>query len=509
MSSNRSARALSRLTTSIPLLLGAGALVMAACVGDDPGVGGGSSGTTVTDPDGGATTNDGAVSNGDSATGTDSSTSSCSCVDTGASLRCGAMTTACDYGCAEPTADTPAHCRRFDPTGIVDPTDLTVAGLKDYKGKNFKFFTDTGQITSADGATEIRGANQFPEKEEVNAAGIGFRRVAGKVGIFQFKNLTIEKADAFSFNGAIGAVALALVATEQITISGRIDLGCTTYGQLYGYSAAGSSPGGTSVNNTVSGDGTGPGKGKGGGVASGLAEGGGGGGGHGALGGFGGDGLNTVVASGGQAGASYADPGFDPPLGGSGGGSGATASGGAGGGAVQLVAGTKITIGSGTGVANASGLGEGINVGGCGGGSGLNGPSGGGGSGGTILIEAPVVVGLANAGLASNGGSGGGGASDSAQNGVISSSVPGPATNVCYGGGGNGGAGTSPSGGSGMTGTATAACSSTTRSYGGGGGGAAGFVRILTKSGDITADASFLISPSLAPALQKGKISTR
>ena len=497
------------MSTSLPLLLVVGVLVMAACVGDDPAVQGGSSGT-VTGPDGGGTPNDGAASGGDSATGTDSSTPSCACVDTGASLLCGATRTACgDYGCAEATADTAAHCRRFDPTGLVEPTDLTVAGLKDYTGKNLKFFTDTGQITTTDGATEIRAANAFPDKEEVNAAGIGFRLVAGKVGIFQFKNLTIEKADAFNFNGAIGSVALALVATEQITISGKLDLGCTTFGQLSGYPPAGSSVGGTSVTTTVSGDGAGPGKGKGGGVAGGLAEGGGGGGGHGALGGGGADGFNTSVASGGLAGASYTDPSFDPPLGGSGGGSGAMASGGAGGGAVQLVAGTKITIGSGTGaVAGAFGLAEGINVGGCGGASNLNGPSGGGGSGGTILIEAPVVVGLVNAGLASNGGSGGGGASDSQQNGVISSSVQGPATNVCYGGGGNGGAGTSPPGGTGLTGTVNDACGGA-KSYGGGGGGAAGIVRILTKSGSVTTDASFLISPSIAPALQKGKIATR
>ena len=153
------------MSTSLPLLLVVGVLVMAACVGDDPAVQGGSSGT-VTGPDGGGgTTNDGAASGGDSATGTDSSTPSCACVDTGASLLCGATKTACgDYGCAEATAETAAHCRRFDPTGLVEPTDLIVAGLKDYTGKNLKS-PNTGQ-TSPHHKIENRLTDQSESKAQ-------------------------------------------------------------------------------------------------------------------------------------------------------------------------------------------------------------------------------------------------------------------------------------------------------------------------------------------------------
>ena len=40
--------------------------------------------------------------------------------------------------------------------------------------------------------------------------------------------------------------------------------------------------------------------------------------------------------------------------------------------------------------------------------------------------------------------------------------------------------------------------------WGGGGGGAAGRVRINTASGVLTADPKFVVSPSVAPALQQG-----
>ena len=497
------------------LLLAGGAPAIAACVGDE------ATGAATSQGDDGGPGRDSAVgSGGDGGNGgTDSSVGAdggaCSCANAGAALSCSGTTTTCTYGCAEPTATDPAHCRQFDPTGAIEPSDLVIAGLKDFSGKNLKFYTETGQITTDDAVTEIRAANADPTKEEITANGIGFRRVDGKVGIFQFKNLTIQAAESFHFNGATGNVALALVATEQITVEGKLELGCfSTAGQLYGYAPAAShGAGGAGA------DGTGPGAGKVAAMVSGQLVAGGGGGSHSVSAGAGGGGLTStsVTASGGAAGTAYTDPGFDPPLGGSAGGGGMGSTGGAGGGAAQLVAGVKITIGTGVGPdAGAFGAQQGINVGGCGGGAALNGGASGGGSGGTILLEAPEVVGMTNAGIASNGGGGGSSAGGDLENhgSITAANAPGGAANVCYGAGGAGGAGAigglgaGPSGASGVAGT-TACSGGSPSKYGGGGGGSVGFSRILTATGDVTAAANFVISPSSAPQLQKAKIATR
>lgn len=509
---NRSSARLGVLLSGF-LLVG-GAAVIAACVGDDSAVSGTGPGTT----EGGAGADstvgsggDGGNGNNDSSVGADGG--ACACASASTALSCSGTTTACPYGCAEPTATDPAHCRQFDPTGAVEPTDLTVGGLKNFTGKNLKFYTETGQITTDDGVTEIRAANAIATKQEVAANGIGFRRVDGKVGIFQFKNLTIQAAESFHFNGAFGNVALALVATEQVTIEGKLELGCfSSAGQLYGYVPAASHGSGA-----AGADGTGPGGGKVAATVNSQLVAGGGGGSHSLGGGGGGGGLTTgaVTATGGAAGTIYIDPGFDPPLGGSAGGGGNGVVGGPGGGALQIVAGTKITIGTGSGPdAGSYGLVQGINVGGCGGGPALNGGASGGGSGGTILLEAPVVVGLANAGIASNGGGGGGlNGGDLPNHGSITSTnAPGGTENMCYGAGGAGGAGAlggliGPSGQGGASGPT--GCSGGVAKYGGGGGGSVGFIRILTVSGDVTAAPSFVISPASAPQLQKAKIATR
>ena len=499
---------------------------VAACVGDDPGASG--PGDTGADggPGGGG---DGSVmpgTDGSVGPGTDgdSDAATCTaaaCVDNGASLSCGGgPKTACTYGCAPATGATAAHCRVFDPTGSVEPTDLTQAGLMDFSGTDLKFFTDTGRITSADEATEIRPANATATVEEVSANGIGFRLVAGKLGIFQFKNFTLQASQSFDFTGASGTVALAIVAAEEVKINGVLDVGCSFH-PLHGYPPAGSFPGsGTPADAKTQLNGMGPGGGKAGGksaASGGYLVSGGGGAGHGAAGGQGGDGIyqTEAVVFGGAGGAFYDDTPFDPPLGGAGGGSGGHTTGGAGGGAVQIVAGVRITIGSGPD--GGAGI-QGINAGGCGGGDGFNGPAAGGGAGGTILLEAPEVVGKANAGVASNGGGGGGPGSMSSngpQNGSITTTPAQGEIGVdcssgavqAFGGGGTGGAGATPNGGKGGFPAGTGP--STATRYGGGGGGAAGRVRILTVSGDITADPSFVISPSVTPSFQKAKIATR
>ena len=250
----------------------------------------------------------------------------------------------------EPAGAVAAHCRRFDPTGAIEPEDLALAGLMDLVGKNLKFYTQTGQITTDDGLTEIRAANGIATTQEVTANGIGFRLVEGKVGIFQFKNLTIQQAESFHFNGGAGNVALGLVAAEAVTIEGKLELGCgSNLGQLNGYPPAASHGAGA-----AEADGTGPGAGKVATKVNNELVAGGGGGSHSVGGGGGGAGLTSnavtnVMANGGASGMTYLDPAFDPPLGGSAGGGSHSVPGGAGGGAVQIVAGKKITIGTGTG----------------------------------------------------------------------------------------------------------------------------------------------------------------
>ena len=506
---------------SLTIVAALGAWV-AACVGDDaatPGTGGD------TGMDGGpgmdgtvSPGTDGSVSPGSDSGSDAGCTVAQACVDNGASLSCGGAKVACTYGCAPAAGGIDAHCRVFDPTGAVEPSDLTQAGLMDFTGKNLKFFTETGRITTSDEATEIRAANKVATVEEVSSNGIGFRLVPGKLGIFQFKNFTLQATTSFGdLNGATGSVALAIVAAEEVKIEGVLDLGCfarfsNSYPSAGSYQGSGQPP-----NNQTQLDGKGPGGGKAGGKsAAGNVISGGGGAGHGGSGGQGGSGLvpGEAVVFGGNGGASYDDIPFDPPLGGSGGGSGASAGGSAGGGAVQIVAGVRITIGDSP---DAGGTIQGINVGGCGGQDSLSAAAGGG-AGGTILLEAPEVVGKANAGVASNGGGGGGGGgtfSNGPESGSISTApAKGEMAIDCtavgtqgFGAGGNGGAGATPSGFAG--GSPGGPCAANATKYGGGGGGAAGHVRILTVSGDITAAPSFVISPSVAPSFQKAKIATR
>ena len=496
---------------------------LAACVGDDapapvtsPGSGGADSATE------GGNSGDGGGPSSDGAAGTDAAECAApSCTADGTSLLCGTTPTPCALGCAASAAAVPAHCRVIDPTGSVEPSDLAVPGVADFvlladggPAPGLKFFTDTGRITTADEATEIRPANMVPQTQEVTH-GIGFRLVDSRVGIFQFKNLTLPATDTIFGKPhiATGSVALAIVAAEELKIEGVLDLACAIPNPA-GSHAGAAAP----ANPSTQVNGMGPGGGLAGGKSPSLGTilSGGGGGGHSGLGGAGGDGLKCfnceALVFGGAGGAAYDDTTFDPPLGGSGGGAGAGSStlggagGGSGGGALQLVAGIRITIGDGTGpAAGATGeVRQGINAGGCGGGGVLSTQSaGGGGSGGSIVLEAPEIVGKANGGIGDISGISRG------QNGVISAQVSqGEAGSGCIGTGGNGGAGATLAGTKGVL-ASTGTCLDTSTKYGGGGGGSAGRVRLNTLTGDITAAPSFVISPSAVGAYQKGTIVTR
>ena len=144
------------------------------------------------------------------------------------------------------------------------------------------------------------------------------------------------------------------------------------------------------------------------------------------------------------------------------GGSGTNGAGGYGGGAIQLIAGTSITIMT-NGTINASGAGGGRST--------LNdNGGGGGGSGGMIVLEAPTIV---NSGqVLANGGGGGAGNQFSEDGGEPTSALvaaPGGRDLAHAGDGGPGAAAASRTGGNGHDGI----------DGGGGGGGGAGIIRVF------------------------------
>jgi len=158
-------------------------------------------------------------------------------------------------------------------------------------------------------------------------------------------------------------------------------------------------------------------------------------------------------------------------------------SGGNGGGAIQITSGTKITIPAG-GAIGAPGYGGYVN--------------GGGGSGGSILLEAPIVS--IGGGAYANGGSGGCGSFTGADssNGTLDTNpaLGGPCDNNQSGG--NGGTGTvAPQDGP------TIANVAGTKQYAGGGGGAVGRIRINTLDMTVAGTGTF------SPAASKGVIAGR
>jgi hypothetical protein len=215
------------------------------------------------------------------------------------------------------------------------------------------------------------------------------------------------------------------------------------------------------------------------------------GGGGGSFCGVGGQGGNTTppVAAGGTT---YGSANLVPLIAGSNGGG---TEGGSGGGAIQIAAGTSITVGP-VGRIHAGGQG------GSGGGNG--GPANGGGSGGAILLEAPTVV---IAGTLAANGAGGGGQEDSLGIFPETTGIDGyPSDQTALGGigtpidggttssvGGNGSAGTVLNGSNGVLGSGSG-------NSGGGGGGGAGRIRINTASGSASIMTGSIISPAARTA---------
>jgi hypothetical protein len=166
-------------------------------------------------------------------------------------------------------------------------------------------------------------------------------------------------------------------------------------------------------------------------------------------------------------GATYGSATIAPFIGGSSGGPGPYSdNGGAGGGAIQIVAGTSISIGA-LGSVNAGGGGVAASAGG---------------SGGAILLESPTITIAGNVAANGGGGSYGSGFSPPGANGA-GSSLPAPGSYT----GGNGSAGSSIVGADGQTDDAGGNV--------GAGGGGAGWIRINTATANATITGS--VSPSL------------
>jgi hypothetical protein len=274
--------------------------------------------------------------------------------------------------------------------------------------------------------------------------------------LYVLSSLTVDTTATLSFTGP-NPVIIAVLGTAGIF--GTVSVSANQTAAVAGGFSSGPNPG--------------PGGGQTGIGAYSLS--GGGGGGY-----CGGGGAGWALGgSNAPGGPTYGNATITPLLGGSAaGGEAGSATGGGGGGAIQIVAGTSITVGP-----------EGVVTAGGGGGEGSN--QGGGGSGGAILLEAPSVTITGN--LAANGGGGGpAGANGSGNATAASGGLDGAGHLV----GGSGSAGTTLPGGAGLTNSDAAEA---------GGGGGAGRIRINTASGSATITG--VVSPApTSSCVSQGKI---
>ena len=371
---------------------------------------------------------------------------------------------ACAWGCLD---GPPAHCGELTPSGgAVMPVDLRPNGdlldtTLDGSG-TITIDTDDGSIgVSRDGS-------------EVRAPGVGVIQgidfiERGAIAVFRFRNLAIATTVRI-----VGARAAALVATDTITVTRRLDVACNDQNV--------SGPGGF-----AGGDRGSNGGGTGGGARGAGSKGDCSGGAGGSFGGTGGQGGSSSGQNNTQGGPIYGDALITLLVGGGGGGGGGGSSsdrgsGGGGGGAVQLAANQRIVFAD-------SGS---IDAGGCGGGRGSDEScGGGGGAGGAILLEAPLIELSDSTTLAANGGGGGcGSGTNPGTSGLLSQSrAPGGTGDADGGSGGAAGAGN-------MTGTAGADDSKN----GAGGGGGVGWIRLDTRTGAATIGPGVVLSPALGDA---------
>ena len=432
--------------------------------------------------------------------------------EVGASSSSGSVTNGCDgndlvidgtrstcaLGC-KPADTESARCKVFEPRGPATAADLLRGGLGalTLRGGDVVDVL-SGQIKRGD--TLLRQANTDAADQVIN--NIAFRIVGegdNRVAVLVAKSILItgvSREDRLQWVGTVdgvtnesnAAIPVVLVAQDDLKVETALPLPC---GQLGGFVGGGGS--------RASRVGGGPGGGN-----SNEATGTGAGGSHGTKGG---NGSGTPTSG---PGSQSVYNGTFELRGGSGGGGGrmlgeGVAPGGSGGAALGLVAGKALWIGDGTD-------GHGISAGGCGADAiNISGrpaiTSGGGGAGGFLSLESPIIHGAAGAGLAANGGGGAGwnstGGGARGQHGALSitpAAGGGPGVDGCQVAGGNGAAGD----------TAATSASNTTvgcaTPRGAGGGGGLGRIVLGTANNgqlEVPANATFILSPSAAPALQR------
>ena len=296
----------------------------------------------------------------------------------------------CALGCNQGAG----RCYQLDPSNL-DPDRLCPTGAPDLllpSNTVVVVDTDAGTIAGQTVATFVT----------VDQGG-GLHELA----IFSFHEIQIPGDTLLQVQGDRG---LALVACSQVIIQGRIEAKAS--GQAGGAGGFDGGDGSRYQGQVSPEKGHGPGGGGGGSMEYGYPyrQAAGGGGGFGRLGGNGGMATGPGGYSdhaGGAGGSIDANAALSPIEGGAGGGGGGSynlgGNGGGGGGAIQISAGSSISIGPAGG----------IDVAGAGGrlaSTGNYGAGGGGGAGGAILLEAPnvTVEGI----LAANGGGGAGGRTD-------------------------------------------------------------------------------------------------
>jgi hypothetical protein len=248
----------------------------------------------------------------------------------------------------------PQRCFTFDPT-YAEEADLHDISVTWPTASTLSINTGTCVLTA--GAVTLQGEIRLQDDP------------APDLCVFRFADITIAYNQSVRVTGSNGLV---LVSAQSIAVYGMLD------GSAHGATPG---PGGRSSASagTVTGDG-----GNGSVICSGMSQTGGGGGGHGAVGGTGGA-LGAVT--GGAGGPVTGSSSLQPILAGSRGGYNGTAlpSVGAGGGVIVLVAWSEILVGTTTFPMNVAGV---VDVSG---GGGQNWGVGGG-SGGSILMEAPLVT---------------------------------------------------------------------------------------------------------------------
>ena len=356
--------------------------------------------------------------------------------------------TTCDVGCeSDGTA-----CMTFVPSNGLGPSFVGAASLPALViPDGAQIDTDTGIVTASDGTVVHDGS-------------------VSSLVTFGSTTIRVFAAPTLSLNSlrATGTLPIAFVAATTIELDGLVDVSAD--GSAAGPGAAGSASPANAAAVTESTCGV-------------CTDRGAGGGGNYIAGGMGGG--DTATGSGGAGSGGTGETGFLLV----GGGSGGTVMlmdipepvetypGGAGGGAIQLVAGTQITL---AGIINA------------GGGGGTNGELSGGGAGGTVILESPVVAIGATGGIAANGGGGAGCTVDGADgtpDAVAALGGSDPDENAALYGG-NGGIATST--------TTTEAAGEGLPAPGegayGGGGGSVGRARIATFDGTLMQDPSAIMS---------------